>query len=511
MKSITRYVLAVLCLCIFVSTADADIGLSKAVKKIVHRIEKVDRVVMEWNTEGGSPKEEDNFKQLRKRATTNELMLLMDHPNPVVRCHAFRALAYDTSVDLFESVLSHLTDTQVVATQHCDVGWNQQAADFYIELVTPEYGDRDLRKFSNAQMSTLDSILVCTDNDLDAKQEALERIEPNDWAYPRIRELAMRTDNPAVTSHYWIDRRARKSANWTCNPSAWIALAKYRKEQDIELIKEQLNRYPLGKCPLETYLAVSYFPHSDFFPILTAHFISVIDNSISSFEVRGLYHAIASYHNNEALALLKRPLEEISDYYDRNERVGFLFDALREFKASIYDQLLLRLWSNEHKVSRGILQYISTRYPDSALQLARISLSDLGTLFELDAELTWFPSGDTGLVSTALFDYVLARDRSYAMRVLEVGIRGADWNSTFIICDWMSRTRDTAVVGPVLERMRTDTGSFISACFAQSLFDLNDPSISRKIIDELTTDKQLRKSRCGNAILRMMKERGVKL
>ena len=51
---------------------------------------------------GVRPKQFDNFTELQRLATSIELQELTNHPNAVVRCYSFWALAYDTSIKSFK-------------------------------------------------------------------------------------------------------------------------------------------------------------------------------------------------------------------------------------------------------------------------------------------------------------------------------------------------------------------------------------------------------------------------
>lgn len=81
-------------------------GIGQTTQQIVSKIEKVNQLMgSAVYFEGTRPKQYDNFEALQAKATKDELMQLTDHSNGVVRCYAFWALSFDSSVKLLPVVL----------------------------------------------------------------------------------------------------------------------------------------------------------------------------------------------------------------------------------------------------------------------------------------------------------------------------------------------------------------------------------------------------------------------
>ncbi len=83
---------------------------------------------------GIRPPQFDNFAQLEKTASQQELLTLTEHPNGVVRCYAAWALSHDSTVDLVPIVIRHIQDTATVFTQFGCIGSQERVGDFFIEL-----------------------------------------------------------------------------------------------------------------------------------------------------------------------------------------------------------------------------------------------------------------------------------------------------------------------------------------------------------------------------------------
>jgi hypothetical protein len=186
--------------------------ISEETQGIVNDIEKINMVMSGYGDD--QPEQYYNFMKLKDNATKDEKKELTNHPNPTVRCYAFWALSHDHSVDLFSIVLSHISDSAYVETIFGCLGGGEPVGDFFISLVTPGEVDLEVKKLDSTQIAILDSILIFTPNSLWAKSTALNRVELTEGVYPKIRELV-------INNH---------------SQNALVTLARYQKEQDVELI-----------------------------------------------------------------------------------------------------------------------------------------------------------------------------------------------------------------------------------------------------------------------------------
>ncbi len=241
-----------------------------------------------------------NFQKLKRRATKAELIALTNCLSPVVRCYAFWALSLDhPTVDLLPIVLDHIKDTAKVEVDIQDY-LSEEAipvGDFFID-VAKQVVDYDSKKLNSNQMAILDSVLLyLPDNYLLAKEYAIRNIEPTEAIYPRIRELA-------IEDHYKM---------------AMVKLAQYQKEEDVELILSKFRSYWNNRRDVNNrgnvdyiYMAISEFPHPDFFAILEEISQVALKKEYIGFH-QSFYKAIAAYKNEKALDLLKLLYFECAD------------------------------------------------------------------------------------------------------------------------------------------------------------------------------------------------------
>ncbi len=293
--------------------------ISAQTEQIVTKIEKVNELMgSAVYYEGVRPQQYDNFTELQKKATQNELLQLTNHPNGVVRCYAFWALSYNPSSNLLPIVISHINDTASVKTQFGCIGSREKVGDFFIDIVTPQYVDLDSKKLTRAEYVYLDSVLVYTSNKLYAKENAINRATLNETFYERVRELVLEENNQ----------------------SALVTLAKFKREQDIPLILNNRLRGERYDQLFFTYKAISQFPDQAFLPLLKKPLYDAVEKGAWSNEWRELYNAIASFKNDTALQLLKVPFTQTKHVNIRQYHIDFIFGAVQEYYTPIYDELL---------------------------------------------------------------------------------------------------------------------------------------------------------------------------
>jgi hypothetical protein len=346
-----RFIIAILLLTFFACEQpkfDAS-QISPETMVFVDQIVEVNVVMGSAVSSGGErPQQYDNFEALKSQANLEELTELTDHPNGVVRCYAFWALSFLDSVDLFSIIIDHIDDTARVETQFgCEV-YYERVGDFFVNRVRPsDY--KDNRQLSALEIEKLDSILLHEPNFLENKTNAISHAELMEENYPAFRRLVLEENDPY----------------------ALLKLAKYQEESDIDLImsyREKDNKEEEGYG--YTYRAIAEFPHPRFLPFLKNNLINTMDNNHPESEWSALYNTIAIYQNETALALLQIPLTHVNNGAVRDDHIDYVFEALDENRAPIYNELLWFFWEEEHRISRSIREYLTAIDSSRAINIA---------------------------------------------------------------------------------------------------------------------------------------------
>lgn len=456
---------------------------------IVEKIEAVN-VVMGSAVYGAGirPKQYDNFEELKKIATTEELTALTNHPNSVVRCYSLWALAYDKSVDLFPIVVAHINDDEMVETQFGCIRYAEKTGDFFMSVVAPEYTDVNANTLDSVQTATLDSILICSDNNLQAKVYAIGRAGQRASLYPTIRELAIRDNNQA----------------------ALVALAKYQNVQDIPFIlhnKEKSEREEEGY--VYTYQAIREFSHADFFPLLEKNLHNTLDNTRHSYEWEELYKAIAVYKNAQAITLLKMPFTDVQHEELRARHIDFVYEALCDYRCPLYDSLLWQLWIAEDRISPDIYQYLFQKNPEKALEQTRKNLLELEKIYSANNRSRFGNWPEAESLTVMMLDCVVEQDKEFGLKLIRTKLKEAEVLQFLVFADKAMEVRDTSFIEPLFTRLSKEANYHVYLKAVKVLLLYNNRIINNRILKARKKNRNMRKDWGGKVLDKLLKEHGL--
>ena len=256
--------------------------------KIVKGISKVNEIHSAGIGFAGERSDQyDRFEELGKTATKDELRILTAHPSSAVRGYAFWLLTIKKNKETFEILKSTLEDTATVTTFFGCIIDEELLVDFYIDLLTPEYIDNKSIKLTLTQKQELDSLLLYSNINSYWKSRIISELEPLPKYYERIKEII----------------------NEEGTPAAYVALAKYKKEQDLELLRPLIFDRKLDYYGMQ---AIREFPSQTLLNDLKA----VHDKEIKKpggFDypmIATMYEAIAQFDGETARELFQKTINE---------------------------------------------------------------------------------------------------------------------------------------------------------------------------------------------------------
>jgi len=294
----------------------APVVFTPEIEELVAAIAEGDRVESSHIYFGAEPSSQwQRYEKLTELATVEQLIALTDHKNAAVRCYAFQGLASKRSDRVFDVLLKHLTDNEIVDTQDGCIGMSTPVGDYLVEVVTMGGAWYQL---DEAQRERLDRILL---NDrsvkLAARTRALRAMKPAPDYYARVRELAS-------------DER---------NPASVRLLAKYRNPADVALISTFFE----SKSDHETLLyAAREFPHEAFYPLVSQIFEQQWVDKQYGRELRLCFQVLAQYPRQETLALFERTLM-LQDERRRKTLSDDLLAAITKYPNELFEPLKSKL------------------------------------------------------------------------------------------------------------------------------------------------------------------------
>jgi hypothetical protein len=180
-------------------------------------------------------------------------------------------------------IMKNLYDTTMISISYGDFGVPIQVAEFVLNC---QYRLNKKDSIAILQLfSSIDSVMIYdTTIKLAYKTNALKKATPNPKNYDRIREIAIKERHPAAV----------------------LALARYKKQEDISVIisylkDKEINYYAIW--------AVKEFPDAVFYPFLVGIFKSMWkekQNRREYYEWWVLYQTLSQYPTDETIKLFKK-------------------------------------------------------------------------------------------------------------------------------------------------------------------------------------------------------------
>lgn len=269
--------------------------------------------------------------------TKDELVKLLSCENPLVRVVAYREVVNRNEPDYFSILLNHLDDTTKVTWWYFD----DAANDFMVSDLMIRKAEYD-RKLTQPQKDSLvDEVLI--------KHTYLKTAE---W---------MMNDIQPKEKYYAIVKRAAKNKLSECHDlSNTYSLAKFKKQEDIPLIKKNFSEFTDNSyCNNYYFQAIEVFPDTAFFPLLTKYYNKVIQKKKQdgSDELKYYCRAVAQFRNQSSLdiltALTKKETYPDSWYFSYNQE--HIFRAIHKYPSSRYDNLYNVL---KPQMSEYVMKYL---------------------------------------------------------------------------------------------------------------------------------------------------------
>jgi hypothetical protein len=274
---------------------------------------------------------------LKDSCTKDELLMLMNFENPLVRVRAYRTIVNRNEPDYFPILLNHLDDTTKVTWWYYD----DAAGDFMVSDLMIRKAESE-RKLTRTQKDSLVDIVLTKHAYLGIAGWMIQDIEPQEKYYSIIKQTT------------------QKKINSCQDLSNTYSLAKFKKQEDIPLIKKNFSEYTDNPyCNNNYFKAIEVFPDTAFFPLLTKYFDKVIkkQKQQTSDDLKYYCRAVAQYKTQRSLdiliALTRKEIYPDSWYYSYNQEN--VFRAIHKYKSPIYDSLYNAL---KPKMDEYLMKYL---------------------------------------------------------------------------------------------------------------------------------------------------------
>jgi len=459
---------------------------------IVKKIEQINVLMGSAVGYGGNkPEQYENFEALKKTASKEELLLLTNHSNAVVRCYSFWALGNYKNFDLFSLVKNHINDNAIVKTQFGCLISREKVGDFFINLINPKNKNSEIRQLTEEEFSELESILINQKNDLYASDNAIENAVPTKALYPKVRSLYIKDHNQ----------------------SALVTLSKYKNPNDIELIlnnrdKDQDDDGESGY--FFTYRAMQNFPDARFLAFLEKRVYESLDNDHFSNEWLEMYAAIAAYKNQKAVELLKIPFTKSQNQDIKEYRIKFVYEAIVANQSQLYDDLLWKIWQDEHIITLDGFKYLLQVNSAKTLEFAKKELKPSYQIKNTEKVAQTNQKMITENFEETLLNFILLNDKPFAYDILKEKIANAYVSDFEIYCTKILELQDSSFAPILFKRLTTEDNAHVYIPIVETLISFKDKAINKKILEARKQNKNMNQDWGSDSLDEILKKNNIK-
>lgn len=279
--------------------------------------------------------------------TNAELIRLSKCENPTLRAAAYGEMLRRNTFNPFEIVMNHLNDTAMVTIDEGEFGLGfRRVSDFVLQRANWEWLD------SNGQIADR---LITKHNYLSTAYTMLTKLEPQEKYYPYIRDMATHPRN--------LDPYEGYELNFGDIEYALYGLAKFRKKQDIPVIRQKLMKYVYELSDVSFHL-MKEFPDTAYLDVLQVYhqrffyrFSGVRPHGFTGVAAdraapEDFIDALVVQRNEQSANLLDTMLHRLSEYTcmpDRDNIIKAVVAAIKEHPCAAYTRLHVKIGSEARK------------------------------------------------------------------------------------------------------------------------------------------------------------------
>lgn len=374
------------------------------------------------------------YQQLKETATTEELIKYTDDKRPIVRTYAIKCLDDRKYDKLFQIAVAHIHDNKKVKAA------GHRSRDVYV-------GDFfvGIQNISESERKQLDSIILYTANKLFYLNGLLSEIEPNENQYERIRYLADK------------------------NEFSVIALAKFKKESDIEFIANQIlnNSY-------FTIEAIEIFPAEPFKKTL----LKLREHGYNYY---GTELAVAVYKDKFSVDYFYQSLNSVKENdFQRKQRSKYIFEAISKYRDTIFTNLFFKLWEDDYVINSETFNYLISIDKEKCLRLAYFTLKEPNKL------------DNSSLVILTMLDFLIVNDSISAKEIIKQNIDSANIHKLSYFVEKAVHFKDQDIINSMFHRLESTSNRHIYVPIVKTILAYQDNELNNRLIKSIKQNAEIK-------------------
>ena len=276
-----------------------------------------------------------------------ELLKLLKDESPVVRCYASNFIAdRNIKADWYGILLKQAEDYSEVNFLLGDIGVVYYAGDFVLNSLFS-------KKLTESEQNKLKLELIKKQSKLEFAKYILLGQDMSNELYAATRDWAL-----------------------TGNASAIFSLAKYKKDEDLQLIDSLKDK------DIDLFFkACQYNTRESLKPFLEEYMRSIMPKEHFYNEWASFYKLLADYHDDFTKKIFDMAFFDKVTYNIREYHLKDIYYAIKDRHDGFYDDYLKILWTKHNLVDKEIIDYFLLTDKEFALEGLKTTLLNSNEYF----------------------------------------------------------------------------------------------------------------------------------
>ncbi|MBQ2355287.1 MAG: hypothetical protein II397_05650 [Treponema sp.] len=286
-------------------------------------------------------------EELMNLCGDREIIKLLNDKSPVVKCYAANFIQdRNIKANWYNILLKQAEDYSEVDFLLGDIGVVYYAGDFVLNSLFS-------KKLTESEQNKLKLELIKNQSKLNFANSILLGQDMSDELYAATREWALRG-----------------------NANAIFSLAKYKKDEDLQLIDSLKDK------DIDLFFkACQYNTRESLKPFLEEYMRSIMPKEHFYTEWKSFYKLVAVYHDDFSKKIFRLAFFDKVTARIRKYHLEFIYDAIKDYLDGFYDDYLKILWTKHNLVDKEIIDYFLLTDKEFALEGLKTTLLNSNEYF----------------------------------------------------------------------------------------------------------------------------------
>lgn len=289
----------------------------------------------------------EDAEELMSLCSDSEILMLLNDKCPVVKCYAAKFIQdRNIEADWYNILLKQAEDyTGVQDFSFCIIS-ECYAGDFVLNSLFS-------KKLTESEQNKLKLELIKKQSKLNFANSILLSQDMSDELYAATRDWALKG-----------------------NANAIFSLAKYKKDEDLQLIDSLKDK------DIDLFFkACQYNTRESLKPFLEEYMRSIMPKEHFYTEWKSFYKLVAVYHDDFSKKIFRLAFFDKVTAGIRKYHLEFIYDAIKDYLDGFYDDYLKIFWTKYNWVDKEIIDYFLLTDKEFALEGLKTTLLNSNEYF----------------------------------------------------------------------------------------------------------------------------------